>query len=544
MWRRPLRSSHSFGVLTVTVAVVVGLTTGATVSAGVSPVPATQTQAAVTPLVPGALVSVTPARIADSRSAFQITGAVPALGTANVQVTGQGGVPVTNVNVAAAVLNVTVVSPQAAGYLTVWPSGIGRTDTSNLNFQAGQNIPNTVIVPVGSDGRIQLFNGSAGTVHVLVDVTGYTLAGTPTTAGAVVSVTPARIADSRTAFQITGAVPALGTANVQVTGLGGVPVTNVAAAVLNVTVVSPQAAGYLTVWPSGIGRTDTSNLNFQAGQNIPNTVIVPVGSDGKIQLFNGSAGTVHVLVDVTGYTLAGTPTTAGAVVSVTPARIADSRTNQQITGAVLELGTANVQVTGQGGVPVTNVAAAVLNVTVVSPQAAGYLTVWPSGIGRTDTSNLNFQAGQNIPNTVIVPVGSDGKIQLFNGSAGGTVHVLVDVTGYTLASDTAAPTITAITPTNGSTAGGTTVTVTGTDLTGATTVTFGGTPGTALSVFSPTQLMVTSPARAAGVVDVQATTAAGVSALVAGDEFTYHTGGTVWAWGYGYGGTAYSAVPV
>src|SRR5664279_92657 len=294
MWRRPLRSSHSFGVLTVTVAVVVGLTTGATVSAGVSPVPATQTQAAVTPLVPGALVSVTPARIADSRSAFQITGAVPALGTANVQVTGQGGVPVTNVNVAAAVLNVTVVSPQAAGYLTVWPSGIGRTDTSNLNFQAGQNIPNTVIVPVGSDGRIQLFNGSAGTVHVLVDVTGYTLAGTPTTAGAVVSVTPARIADSRTAFQITGAVPALGTANVQVTGLGGVPVTNVAAAVLNVTVVSPQAAGYLTVWPSGIGRTDTSNLNFQAGQNIPNTVIVPVGSDGKIQLFNGSAGTVHV----------------------------------------------------------------------------------------------------------------------------------------------------------------------------------------------------------------------------------------------------------
>src|SRR5664279_2029119 len=203
----------------------------------------------------------------------------------------------------------------------------------------------------------------------------------PSAAGGVVSVTPARIADSRTNQQITGAVPALGTVPVQVTGQGGVPATNVAAVVLNVTVVSPQAAGYITVWPFGIDRTNTSNLNFQAGQNIPNTVIVPVGTGGKIQLFNGSFGTTHLLVDVTGYTLAGTPVDPGAVVSVTPARVADSRANQQINGAVPALGTATVQVTGQGGVPAADVAAVVLNVTVVSPQSAGYVTVWPFGIG-------------------------------------------------------------------------------------------------------------------------------------------------------------------
>jgi len=117
-----------------------------------------------------------------------------------------------------------------------------------------------------------------------------------------------------------------------------------------------------------------------------------------------------------------TPSVAGAVVSVTPARIADSRVNQQIPGAVPALDTVTVQVTGQGGVPASDVAAAVLNVTVVSPQNAGYLTVWPSGIDRTPNSNLNFQAGQNIPNTVIVPVGADGKIQLFNGSWGTVSH--------------------------------------------------------------------------------------------------------------------------
>jgi hypothetical protein len=124
--------------------------------------------------------------------------------------------------------------------------------------------------------------------------------------------------------------------------------------------------------------------------------------------------------------VAESPTVAGAVVSVQPARIADSRSNQQINGAVPASGVATVQATGQGGVPASGVSAVLLNVTAVSPQTAGFVTVWPSGIAQTATSNLNFQAGQSIPNTVIVPVGADGKIKLFNGSAG-TVQLLVDV---------------------------------------------------------------------------------------------------------------------
>ena len=51
----------------------------------------------------------------------------------------------------------------------------------------------------------------------------------------------------------------------QVTGLGGVPAVGVSAVALNVTVAGPTAAGYITVWPSGAQRQETSNLNFQAG---------------------------------------------------------------------------------------------------------------------------------------------------------------------------------------------------------------------------------------------------------------------------------------
>ena len=385
----------------------------------------------------------------------------------------------------------------------------------------------------------------------------------PSVAGGVVSVTPARVADSRVNQQITGAVPASGTATVQVTGQGGVPAGNVAAVVLNVTVVSPQTAGYITVWPFGIDRTNTSNLNFQAGQNIPNTVIVPVGTGGKIQLFNGSGGTAHLLVDVTGYTVAGTPTVPGAVVSVTPARIADSRVNQQLTGAVPALGTATVQVTGQGGVPATNVAAVVLNVTVVSPQTAGYITVWPFGIDKTNTSNLNFQAGQNIPNTVIVPVGTGGKIQLFNGSSG-TAHLLVDVTGYTLASDITAPR-----PVwawghgadgglgNGGTANSP-VPVRVSGLTGVTAVAAGNATGYAVlggTVWAwgeGADGQLGNGGTAGSLVPVQVSGLTGVTAVAGGGLNGYAVGGdgTVWAWGIQYygglgnGGTANSLVPV
>src|SRR5664279_4473900 len=415
--------------LTLATAILTLVVSGLSGQANAAGVEGTPSSAGA-PSAAGAVVSVPPARIMDTRINQGVTGSVPALGTVSLQVTGRGGVPVSGVS--AVVVNVTAVSPAGSGFITVWPSGTGRPGVSNLNFRAGQIVPNLVVVPVGADGKIELFNGSAGTVDLLADVAGYTLAGAPSAAGAVVSVPPARIMDTRINQGVTGSVPALGTVSLQVTGRGGVPVSGVSAVVVNVTAVSPAGSGFITVWPSGTGRPGVSNLNFRAGQIVPNLVVVPVGADGKIELFNGSAGTVDLLADVAGYTLAGAPSAAGAVVSVPPARIMDTRINQGVTGPVPALGTVSLQVTGRGGVPVSGVSAVVVNVTAVSPAGSGFITVWPSGTGRPGVSNLNFRAGQIVPNLVVVPVGADGKIELFNGSAG-TVDLLADVAGYTLA---------------------------------------------------------------------------------------------------------------
>lgn len=59
----------------------------------------------------------------------------------------------------------------------------------------------------------------------------------------------------------------------------------------------------------------------------------------------------------------------------------------------------------------------------------------------------------------------------------------------------ATPTITSLTPDNGSTAGGTAVSVVGTGFTAGTTVTVGGTPATSVVVNNATSLVFTTPAR-------------------------------------------------
>jgi hypothetical protein len=86
-----------------------------------------------------------------------------------------------------------------------------------------------------------------------------------------------------------------------------------------VTIVSPSNAGFATVWPTGLAQPNASNLNFVAGQVVPNMVIVPVSPQGQISLAS-SADATDVIVDVLGWF----PTDNGFV-GLTPARLMDSR---------------------------------------------------------------------------------------------------------------------------------------------------------------------------------------------------------------------------
>jgi hypothetical protein len=116
-----------------------------------------------------------------------------------------------------------------------------------------------------------------------------------------------------------------------------------------------------------------SNLNFVAGQTVSNLAIAAVGADGKIRLHNGPGGTVQLVADVCGYYLVGAPTTPGALVTVSPARVLDTRTGIGAAAAPVGQGAELVlQVSGRGGVPATGVSAVVVNLTVTQPAAPGW----------------------------------------------------------------------------------------------------------------------------------------------------------------------------
>lgn len=67
------------------------------------------------------------------------------------------------------------------------------------------------------------------------------------------------------------------------------------------------------------------------------------------------------------------------------------------------------------------------------------------------------------------------------------------------------PVVDSITPATGTTTGGTVVTLKGSNLDGVTAVTFGGTAAASITVVSPTEVKVTTPAKTAGAVNVVVT---------------------------------------
>ena len=212
---------------------------------------------------------------------------------------------------------------------------------------------------------------------------------------------------------------------VKMTGRNGVPASGVGAVSLNVTVTSPDGGGFVTVYPCG-GRPDASNLNFVAGQTVPNAVIAPVSAEGEVCFFSDSK--THLIADVNGYFPAGSGFTPSS-----PARLFDTRVgaaqglrsvNKAKIGGAVEL---RVKVTDLPGyVPASGVSAVSLNVTVTGPEAGGYVTVYPCG-GRPDASNLNFVAGQTVPNAVIAPVSPAGEVCFFSDAP---TDLIADVNGY------------------------------------------------------------------------------------------------------------------
>jgi hypothetical protein len=324
----------------------------------------------------------------------------------------------------AVVFNVTAVTPTAPGFVTVFPAGTARPTVSNLNTLPGQIRPNNVTATVGPTGGVSFYN-AAGNTHLVVDLAGY-YSPSAGNIGLVPLNPPTRPLDTG------GGAGRLGPQETRVLPLAGLgPIAATAqAVVLNVTVVQPTAGGFLTVWPGGSSRPGVSSLNFAPGQIVPNLVIATLGG-GAVQIYN-STGNTRVIVDVLGYydTLANAPGAGRYVALPTPRRNLDTRSGNGLIRRPLAAGeTFPHQTRMLYGVP-SDAIAALMNVTVANPSGGGFLTIFPEGVARPPSSNLNFVRGQTVPNAVISSVGAGtGRVNIYNGGSPAT-PVLVDIAGY------------------------------------------------------------------------------------------------------------------
>jgi hypothetical protein len=355
-------------------------------------------------------VSVLPRRLMDTRDGTGgIRGKIPAANTVKLRVVGAG---TGNAEVATAVaLNVTALDSNDAGFITVWPCDKAEPATSNLNFAAKQVIPNAVVTRISADGYICLKASAA--VGVLVDTSGWFPAGSY-----MQPKSPDRLVDTRNSGMLAANTPL----EVPVTGRFDVP-ADASATLINVTAVGAVADGFVTVYPCGQGVPVASNINFRAGQNVPNLVLAAVGAGGKTCIQSSVA--THILADVTAWF----PPAADVKAQV-PARIMDTRIARPDSAVPGRIGAGETLTLPLRQTPdnplLLRSTGAIVNVTVTGPSTSGFMTVFPCGASRPLASNLNFQAGVDVANLVITSSNADGTLCLYSDSV---ADVIVDVNG-------------------------------------------------------------------------------------------------------------------
>ncbi|MFE2166835.1 IPT/TIG domain-containing protein [Streptomyces sp. NPDC059447] len=165
-------------------------------------------------------------------------------------------------------------------------------------------------------------------------------------------------------------------------------------------------------------------------------------------------------------------------------------------------------------------------VTAISPDtgpAGGGAAVTVTGTNLAGAA-ITFGAGNPATGVTCTPTSCTATAP----AGSGTVDVQATTPSGTSAPTAAdrftyipVPVVTSLSPSTGTTDGGTVVTVGGTGLGGATSLTFGpGNPAGNLSC-TATTCTATAPAHAAGPVDVQVTTPGGTSAVAAAGRYTY-----------------------
>ena len=482
----------------------------------------------------------TPATGVTVRSETQLVAIAPAhaAGTVGISVTTPGGTSATTpadlykfIVPPPVVSAISPSSGPAAGSTTVTVSGSGLSGASKVYFgtKTGTTISVnavgnqlTVKSPPGTSGsavnvRVVTAGGESNAVTAdlftygpiissISPATGSTAGGSQVTVtGAGFSTvthvkfgtTTAQSYTVRSATQIVATAPAhaAGTVGISVTtAVGTTPTTvhDIYKYVIPVPVVSAvspasgPSAGGTTVTVSGSGLAGATTVFFGAAKG----------------------STISVNAGGTQLTVKSPPGTSGSAVNV---RVVTA-------GGESNAVPADLFTYGPILTSISPFVGSTLGSTQVTITGAGFSTVTHVKFGTTTAASFSVKSATQL--VAVSPAHAAGTVAISVTTAAGTTPATsADTFKFVIP----VPVVAGVSPSSGPAAGGTTVTVSGSGLAGATTISFGASKGRTISCNAGgTQCTVKTPSGTAGVsVNVQVTTAGGVSAVVPADVFTY-----------------------
>ena len=177
--------------------------------------------------------------------------------------------------------------------------------------------------------------------------------------------------------------------------------------------------------------------------------------------------------------------------------------------------------TSNGGVTITAVSpSSVTAGSTVSIFGTGFVAGASVTIGGYPATNVAYSNSGLI--TATVPSGPAGTVTVNVSNAAGTFATYSSLiyTGTSTSTVSDQPNVSSVSPSSGSSAGGSTVSITGSGFVAPVTVTFGGVPATSVNVVNANLITATTPANPVGAVPVVVANPAGaLGGLTAG--FTY-----------------------
>jgi len=442
---------------------------------------------------------------------------------------------------AATAPSVSGVSPNSgtsAGGTAVTISGSYFTGASAVQFGAVAASSFTIV----SDNQIVAVAPSeaAGTY----DITVTTPTGTSSTGSADHFTVSSASAPSVSAVTASSGTSAGGTVvtvtGSYFTGASAVKFGSTAAAwfIVNsdssITAISPAGtAGTVDITvttPSGTSSTGSADHWTYSGSSAPTVTAVSPSS-------GGTGGGTAVTLTGTGFTSAaavyfgGLPATAFSVISDTSlVAVAPPEAAATVDITVTNIGTSS---TGSADHFTFNAASAP-TVTGISPSSgttAGQTPIMVTGTNFTGASAVTFGT---VPAERFAVLSATSIVVGSPPQAAGTYDITVTTPSGTSSTSSAdqftvsaasSPTVTAVTPTSGSTGGGTVAYISGSYFNGATAVAFGATAATSFTVLSDTLIQATAPPHASGTIDITVTTYAATSSTGSADHFTYNSAG-------------------